>query len=209
MKHLDLTLKTPQENLALDETLLDLCDQNDGEETLRFWSPKHYFVVLGYSNDAKVEVHRPYCLKKSIPILKRVSGGGTVLQGPGCLNYSLILKIKYHEGLQSITSTNRYIMDRHAAALAKLLKQPVEVKGHTDLVINNLKFSGNAQRRKREAVLFHGTFLLDFDMTMIEKTLKMPSKEPDYRKNRKHTDFLMNLGASQAHIKECLKNIWI
>ena len=183
------------------------CEENGGE-VLRFWSPKNYFVVLGYSNKAEEEVRAEFCEKNKIPILRRVSGGGTVLQGPGCLNYSLILKIKNHAELRSVTSTNRFVMEKHAAALSGLLKKPVRVKGHTDLVFNDLKFSGNAQRRKRNAVLFHGTFLLDFDIALIEKALKIPPKQPDYRQHRPHKKFLMNLSVPQEAIKNVLKKIW-
>ena len=37
MKQLDLTLPSPAENLACDEALLDWCEENGGEEILRFW----------------------------------------------------------------------------------------------------------------------------------------------------------------------------
>ena len=96
MKYLDLTLPTPKENLACDESLLEACENESGGETLRVWSPKDYFVVLGYSNRIEEEVHTAFCEKNKLPVLRRVSGGGTVLQGPGCLNYSLILKCIIH-----------------------------------------------------------------------------------------------------------------
>ena len=207
MKLLDVSLSTPQENLIFDETLLNECEENGGE-VLRFWSPKDYFVVLGYSNKADEEVHTEFCEKNNIPILRRISGGGTVLQGTGCLNYSLILKIKNYAGLVSVTSTNRFIMEKHADALSKLLKKLIEVKGHTDLVFNDLKFSGNAQRRKRNAVLFHGTFLVEFNIALIEKALKIPLKQPGYRQSRPHEKFLMNLSVPQEAIKDVLKKIW-
>ncbi len=209
MKLLDLTLKTPEENLACDEALLWECEEKNVDEALRFWSPKDYFVVLGFSNKVEQEVLVPFCEKNKIPIFRRCSGGGTVLQGPGCLNYSLILKIKGREGLRSVTSTNRFIMEKHARALSEALNKPVEVQGHTDLTLDGLKFSGNSQRRKREAVLFHGTFLLDFDLTMIEKTLKIPSKQPEYRKNRPHEKFLTNVKLPKETIKNTLKKIWM
>ena len=209
MKILDLTFPTPDQNLACDATLLDQCEQNGAEEALRFWAPENYFVVLGYSNKPEEEAHLHFCEKNKIPVLRRISGGGTILQGPGCLNYSLILKIKNHAGLESVTSTNRFVMQKHAKALSGLLKQAVEVSGHTDLTLNRLKFSGNAQRRKRNAVLFHGTFLLQFDMTLIEKTLKIPPKQPAYRNNRPHREFLMNLDMPQEMIKKTLEGIWL
>src|SRR5689334_4783234 len=93
MKLLDLTLPTPEENLACDEALLDRCDEGVGPAVLRFWQPQQYFVVVGYSNRVEREVNQEVCQARGIPILRRCSGGGAVLQGAGCLNYSLILRI--------------------------------------------------------------------------------------------------------------------
>src|ERR1035441_2815400 len=93
MKLCDLTLPTPEENLACDEVLLDLCEAGGSDEVLRFWAPPQYFVVVGYANKAATEVNLPVCRELVIPVLRRCTGGGTVLQGPGVLNYSLILRI--------------------------------------------------------------------------------------------------------------------
>jgi lipoate---protein ligase len=206
MKYLDLTLPTPQENLACDEALLDLCEEGLNDEILRFWESPHYFVVLGYSNQIQSEVRVDD--SNVVPILRRCSGGGTVLQGPGCLNYSLILNILKSPDLQSVTSTNEYIMNAQRLALQPLLNDKVAVKGTTDLALGDLKFSGNAQRRKRQAVLFHGTFLYQFDVPKVEAHLPFPSKQPDYRKDRLHQDFLRNLPLSADDIKAALRKYW-
>ncbi|MGH7197132.1 MAG: lipoate--protein ligase family protein [Candidatus Omnitrophota bacterium] len=208
MHTLDLTLPTSQENLACDEALLDLCEDGFGHETLRFWEPQKHFAVLGYSNKIRREINEVSCRRLKIPVLRRASGGGTVLQGPGCLNFTLILKVERHAALKSITRTNVFIMKRHQEALEPLVGRPVAVQGHTDLTVDNLKFSGNAQRRKRKCVLFHGTFLLNFDIALIEEILLHPPKEPDYRKNRPHAKFLTNVDLSPETVKEALKKIW-
>ena len=70
------------------------------------------------------------------------------------------------------------------------------------------KFSGNAQRRKKKFLLFHGTFLLRFDFSLIEKVLPLPSLQPDYRQNRPHSDFLTNLDLPAAAVKRALRAIW-
>ncbi|MBI3252368.1 MAG: lipoate--protein ligase family protein [Candidatus Omnitrophica bacterium] len=198
MKKIDLTLPTPHENLALDEALLDFCEEARGGEILRFWEPRDYFAVLGYSNRFEREIRTPL-----VPVLRRISGGGTILQGPGCLNYSLILEIA-----GNVTETNRHVMGRHREAIEKILGQEVRVEGHTDLTIGGMKFSGNAQRRKRKFLLFHGTFLWNFDIPRIEKFLAMPDKEPAYRRKRPHGDFLMNLPLKTPVIKKALEKIW-
>jgi lipoate-protein ligase A len=207
MKYFDFTFPTPAENLAGDEALMDLCEKGLEGEILRFWEPQAPFVVLGYANHAAREVDLEACRRAGIPVFRRCSGGGTVVQGPGCLNYSLILKMDQGP-LHSITGTNKFIMQRQAEALEPLLKVAAQIQGHTDLSVANLKFSGNAQRRLRNCLIFHGTFLLNFDISLIEKILPMPSKQPCYRENRSHTDFLTNLNLPSADVKLALRRIW-
>jgi lipoate-protein ligase A len=204
----DITLATPEENLALDEALLDACEEGEAEETLRFWEPQQYFVVVGYANATAKEVNLSFCEANEIPVLRRCSGGGTVLQGPGCLNYSLILRSGDAGPFQTISLTNRFVMWANAAAVAEIVGKEIEICGQTDLAICELKFSGNAQRRKKNYLIFHGSFLLQFDLEMIGKVLPMPSKEPDYRQRRAHTDFLMNLNVPAERIKEALRGAW-
>ena len=208
MQHLDLTQPSPAENLALDEALLECAENLGGGETLRFWESPVEFVVLGYANQAAIEVNVEVCAGAGVPVLRRCSGGGTVLQGPGCLNYNLVLRIDETGPTRSIHTTNGFIMERHRAVIEKLLGQPVAVQGHTDLTVGGLKFSGNAQRRRRNFLVFHGTFLLHFDLGRISQLLRMPSKPPDYRADRGHERFLTNLNVSADRVKSALRQVW-
>jgi lipoate-protein ligase A len=208
MKYLDFTLTTPVENLTCDEALLDLAEAGAGGEILRFWEPRGVFVVIGYANHAAREVNLPACESAGIPVFRRCTGGGTVLQGTGCLNYTLILRISEAGPLTSITTANQFILQRNQLALEPLLKRPVRIQGQTDLSVGNRKFSGNAQRRKRDFLIFHGTFLLNFDLQLIAKYLPMPSKQPDYREKRSHVDFLTNLNVAAGDVKEALRIAW-
>lgn len=208
MKCFDRTLDTPQENLACDEALLDWCEEGFGDDLLRFWQPRQPFVVLGYSNKARTEANLDSCRALGLPVLRRCSGGGTVLQGPGCFNYSLILQIKSGSPLDGITEANAFIMNRHRNALNPLLGGRVLIQGYTDLTLGGLKFSGNSQRRKRHCLLFHGSFLVGLNLSLIERVLSMPSKQPAYRGNRSHTDFLTNVRLTGAEIKAALKKVW-
>ncbi|RAP32174.1 lipoate--protein ligase family protein [Candidatus Marinamargulisbacteria bacterium SCGC AG-439-L15] len=208
MQILDKSFDTPLENIRTDETLLKEAESSPAPPTLRFWESSTYFVVLGSGNKAHEEAHEPLCEKESIPILKRCSGGGTVLQGPGCMNYALILPFSYHPDLKGIKTSNSYIMQKNADAFSTCLNTTVEVKGYTDLAINNIKFSGNAQRRLKSHLLFHGTILYNFDLSKIETYLKSPPRQPEYRQNRSHLDFVRNIAVSQKDIKDTLIKAW-
>src|SRR5208282_1201590 len=109
MKLLDLTLPSPAENLACDEALLDAAEAGDGGEMLRFWEPREHFVVVGYANKVAAEVNVAACERHGIPVLRRCSGGGTVVQLPGGLNYSLILRITEDGPTRNIAAANQFI----------------------------------------------------------------------------------------------------
>jgi len=208
MKYLDLTLPSPEANLAMDEALLDAAEETGATEVLRVWEAPSSFVVVGRANQVAKEVNREACHALGIPLLRRSSGGGAVVQAPGCLNYALILRIDPTGQTESIPATNDFVMRKHAQTVQELLGSPVSVRGHTDLVLGERKFSGNAQRRKRQFLLFHGTFLLQMDLDLIELLLPMPSHEPDYRQKRSHHQFLMNIPVAADSLKHALAQAW-
>lgn len=207
---LDLTLPTPAENLACDEALLEERSEQGpgGFGVLRFWESTEPFVVLGLANRWAEEVLMDSCRAAGIPVLRRCSGGGTVLQGPGCLSYALVLPMGQDGPLATITGANRFIMQRQAVALSAALGEPVTVEGHTDLALRGRKFSGNAQRRRRDWLLFHGTFLLGLNPLLLTTCLRPPPRQPEYRAGRSHEDFVTGLPLSSAAVREALRQAW-
>jgi lipoate-protein ligase A len=207
VKYLDLTFGDPRLNLACDEALGEVCEA-DGGEVLRLWEPAGRFAVVGYSNRIRAEVDVAACHERGIPILRRFSGGGAVLQGPGCLNYTLVLNNEREGGFGDVGRSYRRVLDRHRQVIEKLLSLPVQIEGTSDLAIDGRKFSGNSQHRKQRYTVFHGTFLLNFDLSLIETCLPMPSRRPAYRQDRSHQSFLRNLGISPARVKQALRETW-
>ena len=201
---------SPIEYLDFEKHYLDQLDSNaeTASPLLRFWEAETYFVVLGASNKAAVECNVLQCERDNVDILKRCSGGGTVLQGPGCLNYALLLPMALDKGLETIQDSNCFIMSHMAKAVQPLIQETVNVKGYTDLAIKDVKFSGNAQRRKRKSLLFHGTLLYDFDLKKVSDYLVMPSKQPDYRNNRAHHEFIRNIPVSKADLIDGISLYW-
>ena len=186
---------------------LDKCDQS-GSETLWFWESPRVFVVIGYGQRADREVEEENCAIDGIPILRRCSGGGAVVQGPGCLNYGLALRIDQRTEIDSITKANRWIMNHNALALERLLEDSVAVAGHTDLVVQGRKVSGNAQRRRSRTLLFHGTFLCGLHFPWVDRYLKTPSLMPEYRRGRMHSEFIGNLEVGASQVMGALREIW-
>src|SRR5436305_5723932 len=111
MYFLDRTLPTLAENLALDEALL-LQAEAGGSEVLRLWSWPNLAVVVGAGGRLADEAEVERCASDVVPILRRSSGGGTVLLGPGCLLYSLILSFEREPVLADLLGSYRFILSR-------------------------------------------------------------------------------------------------
>jgi lipoate-protein ligase A len=208
MKYLDLTFANPATNLACDEALLELYESEKTDDALlRVWEPRDHFIVLGHSNRLHSEVKLSACQRDQIPVLRRLSGGGAVMQGPGCLNYCLILNTQALR-LRSVGAAFRYVLARHCRFIGNLAGVHARIEGFSDLTVAGRKFSGNAQYRKARYVLVHGTFLLKFDLSMIARFLDMPAKEPAYRQHRPHLEFITNLNLTSAQVRDCIRDGW-
>lgn len=204
---LDLTLSTLAENLALDEALLLDAEEGRLGEVLRLWEWPEWAVVLGAGGRLAEDVDEDACRAGVVPILRRSSGGGTVLLGAGCLLYSLVLNYERSPALREIRSSYIFILERIREALAELLPG-IEPAGTSDLAAAGRKFSGSSQQRKRSYLLHHGTLLYRFDVAQIGRYLRMPARQPDYRQGRDHAAFLVNLPADAADLKRRLRLAW-
>jgi lipoate-protein ligase A len=207
MHFLDLTLPTLAENLALDEALLLEAEAGRGGEVLRFWEWQEPAVVLGAGCRLTRDVDEAACRAERVPILRRASGGGTVLLGPGCLLYSLVLDYDRSPDLGDITSSYAYILGHVRAALQDLLPD-IQLAGTSDLAAAGSKFSGNAQQRKQGYLLHHGTLLYDFDVGKVGRYLRLPARQPDYRNQRDHPAFLVSLPIPRAELARRLRVAW-
>ena len=204
MLYLDRTLPTLAENLALDEALLLEAEAGRGVEALRVWEWPGLAVVLGSGCRLAEDVDEAACAADGVPVLRRSSGGGTILLGPGCLLFSLVLDQEREPILSQIQPSYRFILGRVAAALGPEAAQ----EGISDLALGGRKFSGNAQQRKRAHVLHHGTLLYDFDLELVGRYLRPPPRQPEYRAGRDHAHFLRNLPLPAAELKRRLCAAW-
>ncbi|TWU30111.1 lipoate--protein ligase family protein [Bythopirellula polymerisocia] len=213
MQKLELTLPTAAENLALDEALLAACEAGEiTDGVLRLWEPARHFVVLGRSSDPEVEVNLAACCQKRIPVLRRASGGGTIVAGPGCLMVAVVLSYAKYPELRSIDCAHCFVLQRIRDCLT-LLVPGIQVVGTSDLAVGTSesqlqKFSGNALRAKRTHLLYHGTLLYDFDLDQLTQLLAAPTREPDYRACRHHREFVTNLPLSCAQLVAALTTGW-
>ena len=203
----DLTLPSISQNLALDEVLLNEVDEEATRAVLRFWEVSSYCVVLGRSNRAETEVDLDACRADGVPVIRRSSGGGTVVLGPGCLAFSLALPLTDAHRALGVAALTRELMNRMALALRSVTPDVIAC-GTSDLAATGRKFSGNAQRWLSKSLLHHGTILYRFDLPRMGRYLRQPSRQPDYRSGREHDAFVMNVDASRGALVKRVADAW-
>ena len=202
----DISFPSPQENILYDEVLLHLAEQGMESESLRFWEAKEYFIVLGRIGKTQEDIHLKAAGQDRIPILRRYSGGGTVLQGKGCLNYSLVLSKERGPDIADLRKSYQYVLLRTVGAL-QTLGVEAAFKPISDIALagSDKKVSGNAQHRGKKFILHHGTILYDFDLSLIEKYLQFPQSVPEYRRGRSHLEFVANIDRDPQAVKKALR----
>ena len=202
---LTAALPSVEENLALDEALLELAHEGLATATcVRTWMATEPVVVLGSSSRVDEEIDLQVCETAGVRVVRRPSGGATVVLGPGCLMWSVITP--HPEGVPSIEAIHASMLEPLAAAINDALPPAaphtgwrVARRGTSDLAVrvdrgmHERKFSGNALRVRRHGVLYHGTLLDRFDLDLVGRVLRHPPREPDYRSRRSHGEFLVNL----------------
>jgi len=200
---LDVTLPSVDQNLALDEAFLIEADAGRGRPLLRFWEPAEYAVVLGASRRVGEDVLFDVCRADGVPILRRTSGGGTVVVGPGALNVSVILPEGWAPGLGAVDVAHRHVLEWIAASI-RCAGPPVSLEGRGDLVIGGRKCGGSAQRRLKHWFMVHCSILYDFAIDRVVRYLTIPERQPAYRAGRAHQDFLSNLRLPRRILTEAI-----
>ena len=188
---------SPAEDLALEEAVQLGLEDAASPPTWRVWEARQHAVVLGTGQEAAKEVDLDAARAAGIPVLRRHSGGGAVLIGPGVIAYSGFYRIAELPGAATISGAMRAALTPVRAALKTLGVDAREV-GLSDLAVPSAdgslrKLAGNAQARKRVSVLVHGTLLADPDWDLLERLLRFPSRPPEYRAGRGHRPFLTSL----------------
>ncbi len=157
----------PLVNIALEELLLDI---NMGDRLYRVWidGPS---VVVGYSTPVEKEVNLSLAEELGIPVVKRHSGGGAVYHDHGNINISIYIP--------------RRILDIHRVyrigtgfigAILNELGVEYRVANEGDVVVDGYKVSGSAVWVRRDSTLYHGTLLVESNLSLLKK-LTLPRRD--------------------------------
>ncbi len=157
--------RDPYLNIATEEYVMKHMD----EDVLMLWQ-SDASVILGKHQNAMAEVNLDYVNTHNIPVIRRISGGGTVYHGPGNINYSLIKNEKNSNRLIDFKRFSQPIIE-----FLSSLEITASFEGKNNLRIGDKKFSGNSAHVFKNRVMHHGTLLYNCDLEALDQAIKPPT----------------------------------
>lgn len=158
-------IKDPYFNIAAEEYLL----KNFSDDVFMLYINEPS-IIIGKHQNAFAEINQQFTNEHKIKVVRRLSGGGTVFHDLGNLNFCFIRNGK--EG-------NLIDFKKFTQPILEVLHQlgiPAERSGRNDLIINGLKFSGNAEHVYKNRTLHHGTLLFSARLEDLRTALKVNSE---------------------------------
>lgn len=155
----------PYFNLAMEEYFL----RNTSEDLFMLWRNENA-IIVGKNQNTLSEINYEYVKENNIKVVRRQSGGGAVFHDLGNINFTFVSCND-----NSFSDFKRFTMPIIEAL--ENLNIHAEFSGRNDLLINNQKFSGNAQYNYKNKVMHHGTLLFSSQINDLSSALKVkPSK---------------------------------
>jgi lipoate-protein ligase A len=157
---------------------------------VKVWIPDKECIVLGRSNDPDSSLNLSNIIEDKIPVYKRPSGGETVILTPNTLVISIAIRqINFKGGRTYFNIIN----NRIKGILKDIGVRDIELRGISDIAINNIKILGSALYQNKDIVFYHAVLNVSESTDLIVRYIKHPQREPDYRENRSHQDFVTSL----------------
>ena len=154
----------PYFNIAAEEYLL----KNFTEDFFVLYQNEPSIIVGKHQNTLN-EINYSFVKENNIPVIRRLSGGGTVYHDLGNLNFAFFKNTE--------NDKNTVDFKKHTEPIIKALNQlgvNAKFEGHNDIRVNGLKVSGNAEHVFKKRVLHHGTLLFSSDLTVLNKSINAP-----------------------------------
>jgi lipoate-protein ligase A len=170
------------------------------------WVPDDYYVVLGNSNKPHENLIEENIFNDYVLVYKRPSGGQTVVLTPNTLVISIKVTL---EKFSNPSAHFRYFNEKIIQALASLGIENLHYRGISDVALGDRKILGSSIYRRRKILFYHAVLNVSEPIETIERYIKHPTKEPDYRNGRKHHEFVTSLHAEgyPLSMKQIIKSL--
>lgn len=148
-------------------------------------------IVLGKASSVETELYLDKCLEDEIPLFSRQGGGCAVVIDPGNIIVSAV--VSGNGALPSIKKTFKGFVTWIIDGLKAIGINGIYQAGYSDLVYNDRKIGGGCLYIGRNIRYYSTTILVEPDISLMDRYLKHPPREPFYRRKRSHKDFISSI----------------
>ncbi|KAJ4963567.1 hypothetical protein NE237_023506 [Protea cynaroides] len=147
-------------------------------------------IVMGVSGKPSELLELKLVLQDKVPVVRRFTGGGTVIVDPGTIFVTFICN---KDAVPNVELYPRPIMSWSGQIYEDVFRGIGDFHlRDNDYVFGNRKFGGNAQSISRRRWIHHTSFLWDYDVRNMAY-LKVPKRAPEYRSARSHVEFVCRI----------------
>ncbi len=181
----------PYFNQATEEYFLKNFDDN----IFMLWQ-NDLTIVVGKHQNTLAEINVENTKERGIRVVRRLTGGGAVYHDLGNLNYTFIMGYGKEGAQVDFKKYNQPIID----VLAQLGVKAA-FSGRNDILIEDQKFSGNAEHiyHQKQRVLHHGTLLYASEIQDISDALNVNPLKFEGKARKSVRSRVTNIS---SHLKE-------
>lgn len=189
---------------------------SEKKRDFKIWKPDKNYIVLGKSDKIETAIikQKNENVDEKYYVLKRPSGGHTVVLSPKTLVIAVVVKTPELSPKQLFGKVNTTTIN----ALKDLKINNLNENGISDISIGDKKILGSSMHKNKNYLFYHAVLNVLEEPSFIAKLLAHPTSEPDYRKKRSHIDFMTNIlthnplitiDLVEERLNQCFKKEWV
>ena len=160
------------------------------EDGMLVWQPDKTVIVLGQSNTPEKSLIIENVEADNIAVTKRPTGGEAVVLTPGMAAITVAREFREMPASNDFFRViNGMILD----VLADLGVKNYGTQGISDITLGSRKILGSSMQRRQRRLVYHAVMNIREDPDVFERYLRHPGREPDYRQQRRHSEFVTSL----------------
>lgn len=172
MKYLEVKSTDPYLNLALENYMFEYMPSE--EDYFLLWQVDNSILIGKHQNTVE-EINKEFVDQHDIKVVRRLTGGGAVFHDLGNVNFSFIVKRRKNRDFDF------HFFVEPVLRVMNTLGIKAEFSGRNDLLIDGMKFSGNAQCAKADRLLHHGCIMVNANVDYLSEALRVKEKKYESR----------------------------
>jgi lipoate---protein ligase len=166
-------------NMAIDEAMLEARHEGSSPDTIRFLSFDPHAALIGQFQAVDKELRPGYCKDMGIDINRRITGGGALYWNTSDVGWEIF---STRDAFPEVSKVEDYYRLFCSAIAAGINRFGIDCafRPRNDIECGGKKISGSGGTSLGNAFMFQGTLLVDLDIDIMLRCLRVPIEKLSY-----------------------------